>query len=480
MPYHPEIGLNVRTSSLIAQTKTSKIFAVKKRNDLVLKIVHQKILLEREKKALEKLKGIIGIIQLLGQSKCALLLSPRAECSFNNSGLPVFNSSNDIILADFGSSAFIGEIDFYGGAPLFLVSERVLNSYGKIIDAHPKDDLHALIRSLYLLVNQSNLNETFLNIDDTNSVREYWEIYLKLAWLMLSDWAIKQLEKITHLHLNCPEETCYGVLAVHRICFALSLFHLILGLLVFKVNSTRDKRSSIQNGWWGPKILFWILLLVISFFIPNEFFMFWGNSISLIGAAIFILIGLVILIDCVHTWSEKCIEKWQDEESEFWKYLLIGSTLSLFIGSIALTGIITILSIHPVIQEENSRSGLSQASMVAFYCTYLILICNPLLDTANGTRVTTVVIGALFTFMAIAYSTSRAATQDITSGTRSGSLLAAVENGNTIQITGSDELVIIGRSLTSVWVKVVCSWICLLLYFWSLLAPVLLPERFEV
>ncbi|CAJ0651959.1 2757_t:CDS:2, partial [Entrophospora sp. SA101] len=266
---------------------------------------------------------------------------------------------------------------------------------------------------------------------------------------------------------------------VHRICFALSLFHLILGLLVFKVNSTRDKRSSIQNGWWGPKILFWILLLVISFFIPNEFFMFWGNSISLIGAAIFILIGLVILIDCVHTWSEKCIEKWQDEESEFWKYLLIGSTLSLFIGSIALTGIITILSIHPVIQEENSRSGLSQASMVAFYCTYLILICNPLLDTANGTRVTTVVIGALFTFMAIAYSTSRAATQDITSGTRSGSLLAAVENGNTIQITGSDELVIIGRSLISVWVKVVCSWICLLLYFWSLLAPVLLPERFE-
>ncbi|CAH1767522.1 3107_t:CDS:2, partial [Entrophospora sp. SA101] len=209
-----------------------------------------------------------------------------------------------------------------------------------------------------------------------------------LAWLMLSDWAIKQLEKITHLHLNCPEETCYGVLAVHRICFALSLFHLILGLLVFKVNSTRDKRSSIQNG--------------------------------------------------------------------------------------------TILSIHPVIQEENSRSGLSQASMVAFYCTYLILICNPLLDTANGTRVTTVVIGALFTFMAIAYSTSRAATQDITSGTRSGSLLAAVENGNTIQITGSDELVIIGRSLISVWVKVVCSWICLLLYFWSLLAPVLLPERFEV
>jgi serine incorporator 1/3 len=67
---------------------------------------------------------------------------------------------------------------------------------------------------------------------------------------MLSDWAIKQLEKITYdyLHLNCEEGTSYGVLAVHRICFALSLFHFFLGLLVIGVNDTRDKRASIQNG----------------------------------------------------------------------------------------------------------------------------------------------------------------------------------------------------------------------------------------
>jgi serine incorporator 1/3 len=33
---------------------------------------------------------------------------------------------------------------------------------------------------------------------------------------MLSDWAIRQLEKITYdyLHLNCEEGTCYGILAV--------------------------------------------------------------------------------------------------------------------------------------------------------------------------------------------------------------------------------------------------------------------------
>lgn len=40
--------------------------------------------------------------------------------------------------------------------------------------------------------------------------------------------------------------------------------------------------------------------------------------------------------------------------------------------------------------------------------------CNPLQKyrgTVEGTRTTTVVLGAVFTFLAIAYSTSRAATQ---------------------------------------------------------------------
>ena len=73
-------------------------------------------------------------------------------------------------------------------------------------------------------------------------------------------------------------------------------------------------------------------------------------------------------------------------------------------------------------QEANPRSGLAQASMVALYCTYLIMsavcnhthaTCNPLnpLTKYAGARTGTVVLGGLFTFVAIAYSTTRAATQ---------------------------------------------------------------------
>jgi serine incorporator 1/3 len=183
---------------------------------------------------------------------------------------------------------------------------------------------------------------------------------------------------------------------------------------------------------------------------PYGFFMFWGNYISLVGATIFILLGLVLLVDFAHSWSEMCLDKWENSDSNLWQWILIGSTAGAYIATISLTGVLygffaasgctlnrffisfnlalailaTIICVHPKVQEYNPRSGLSQAGMVAAYCTYLVMSavgnhahesCNPLRrgdgSTVQGTRTTTVVLGALFTFLAIAYSTTRAATQ---------------------------------------------------------------------
>ncbi|CAB5364492.1 uncharacterized protein OCT59_005741 [Rhizophagus irregularis] len=331
-----------------------------------------------------------------------------------------------------------------------------------------------------------------------------------LAWIMLSDWAIKQLEKITYdyLHLNCQEGTCYGILAVHRICFALSFFHFILGLLVIGVKDTHDNRAAIQNGWWGVKIIGWIIFVVASFFIPNQFFMFWGNYIALIGATLFILIGLVLLVDFAHTWSETCIEKWEESDDNKWKYLLIGSTLAMLLTSIILTGImynffagsgcglnqffitfnlilciiVIFLCITPVVQEANPRSGLSQASMKTnlpndFQSNSRSASYNAIEsgimpasaldddddghdDEKNGVAYN---YGAFHFIFAVA----------------SMYVAMLLTNWNNINTTGSEELVIIGQSIVAVWVKVVSSWICLLLYTWTLIGPVLMPERFE-
>ena len=41
----------------------------------------------------------------------------------------------------------------------------------------------------------------------------------------------------------------------------------------------------------------------------------------------------------------------------------------------------------------------------------------------------------------------------------------------------SEEDVYIGRSDVAMWIRVISSWICMLLYMWSLLAPALLPDK---
>ncbi|KAI5990223.1 TMS membrane protein tumor differentially expressed protein [Pisolithus albus] len=426
-----------------------------------------------------------------------------------------------------------------------------------------------------------------------------------LAWLMKTPFAIRKIEEWSYdyIKMDCAEGKCYGVLAVHRICFALTLFHAILSFSLIGVNDSRDKRASIQNGYvvgpQGPSMAHpgrshlphsKRLLHVL------------GNYVALIGATIFILLGLVLLVDFAHTWSETCLEKWEATNSTLWQYILVGSTAIMYIATISLTGVlyahfagpgctlnqffisfnlalcilITILCVHPAVQEYNPRSGLAQAGMVAAYCTYLIVsavsnyghgTCNPL-SRATTTRMTTVVLGAVFTFLAIAYSTSRAATQSralVGKGRKNGgvqlpiddssqqsemgvvstqpermespryqALLAAVEAGaipasalreeedededdaDTIddertgtrynyswfhvifaigamyvamlltdwnvvsqeQGNDSDQIVRIGQSHVAMWMRIVSSWVCMLLYIWSLIAPVLMPDRF--
>ena len=67
---------------------------------------------------------------------------------------------------------------------------------------------------------------------------------------MRTRWAIHALEKLTYdyLKMDCPSGKCYGVLAVHRFSFALSVFHAILALALIGVKDTRTNRAAIQNG----------------------------------------------------------------------------------------------------------------------------------------------------------------------------------------------------------------------------------------
>lgn len=290
-----------------------------------------------------------------------------------------------------------------------------------------------------------------------------------LSWIMLSKWAVKKLEKLTFGLVKFEEGAKF--FGVQRINFALAVFHLILAVLLVGVKSTKNPRAKIQNGLWSLKLVLWFAFIIISFVIPDRFFEIYGNYFALFGASVFNLIGLILLVDFAHEWSEICLEHIQNEgysavhlasdddsddleygggassggnNARLWTFLLVGGTISMYVGTIVLTIImyiffankgcslnqtfisinlllaiiVTILSINETIREYNPSNGLGQSGMVCIYCTYLILsaccsapdgLCNPVVRS-TGTKTINILLSGIFTFMAIAYTTTRAAT----------------------------------------------------------------------
>jgi hypothetical protein len=366
-----------------------------------------------------------------------------------------------------------------------------------------------------------------------------------------------------------------------------------MGILLLGVASSKNPRAAIQNGFWGPKIIAWLALIVISFLIPDAFFLFWGNYIAFFGATLFLLLGLILLVDLAHSWAEYCLERIEETDSGVWRGVLIGSTLGMFLGSFAMTGvmywffadhgcsmnqaaitvnlilllIVSAVSVHPMIQEYNPKAGLAQSAMVAIYCTYLTMSavsmepddkrCNPLIR-AQGTRTTSIILGAIVTMFTVAYTTTRAATQGVALGgkgkgirlpdedehdlvtqqpdsrreMRAAALRQAVEEGSlpadallddddesdsgntakddertstqynytlfhiifflatawvatllTMNIEESTKNGVafapVGRTYWASWVKIISAWVCYGIYVWTLVAPIVLPDRFD-
>jgi len=160
-----------------------------------------------------------------------------------------------------------------------------------------------------------------------------------LSWLMLTPWALEKLQHLTlnYMRITCQGKECSGYVAVQRINFALGLFHFILSLLLIGVKSSKEGRAALQNGYWGPKVIIWLIFVVLTFLIPESFFQVWGHYIAFIGAMLFVLLGLILLVDLAHTWAEYCLEKIENYDSRGWRFLLIGSTLGMYTASFAMT-----------------------------------------------------------------------------------------------------------------------------------------------
>lgn len=383
--------------------------------------------------------------------------------------------------------------------------------------------------------------------------------------------------------MECPSGECYGPLAVYRICLAVFAFHLCLAGLLYDVSSSKDVRAPIQNGFWLIKLVAWAGLIAVSFFLPNEVVSGWSRYVALWMAGLFILLQIVLLIDFAYSLSNALLAKYEQEEERVWLSILVGGTVFLLSLGVALSGVLygyfgahsscqmnqffitlnlilgvlaCIISCLPAVQEANPSSGLPQAAVMFAYCTYLTASaivsepvahdepvgdplgplnytpaeCNPL-SAAFGTKATTTVIGALFTFVALAYSASSAATRgSIMQGDKGYEQLISnsdseddddatdleaprlrthlgrddekestlysysffhvifalaacylsmlITNWNTVKLEDQTNWVV-GKSLVAVWVKASSCWTAYAFYIWTLVAPILFPDRFS-
>ena len=113
-----------------------------------------------------------------------------------------------------------------------------------------------------------------------------------------------------------------GYMSVYRICFIVTLFFLLFMVMMLGVRKSSDPRAGIQNGFWGIKFLVIVGGIIGAFFIPEnssfgEVWMYFG----FIGAFLFILIQLVLIVDFAHSWAEAWVGNYEETDAKVSKFV---------------------------------------------------------------------------------------------------------------------------------------------------------------
>ncbi|CAA6663523.1 unnamed protein product [Spirodela intermedia] len=374
-------------------------------------------------------------------------------------------------------------------------------------------------------------------------------LFLVLSWI-LREVAAPLLEKIPWINTfaHTPSKEWFQVEAVLRVSLGNFLFFTIFALIMIGVKDQNDRRDSWHHGGWTVKIVIWVLLIALMFFLPNVVTTVY-ETLSKFGSGLFLLVQVVILLDFTHTWNDAWVEK--DEQKWYIALLVIsvvcyiaafsfsgvlfilfnpsgndcGLNLFFIIMTIVLAFVFAVIALHPQV-----NGSLLPASVISVYCAYLCYSglsseprdyeCNGLHKHSKGVSTGTLILGMLTTVLSVLYSAVRAGSSTTflspPSSPKSGTgkpLLASsdVEEGkeerkgkearpvsysytffhlifalasmySAMLLTGwssssleNSELIDVGW--VSVWIRICTEWATAILYIWTLLAPLIFPDR---
>lgn len=368
---------------------------------------------------------------------------------------------------------------------------------------------------------------------------------LIFAWI-LREVGAPLLEKIPWIETSGESTEWYQINAVLRVSLGNTLFFAILSLIMIGVKDQNDRRDGWHHGGWIAKMIIWLLLVILMFFLPNVVIEIYG-WISKFGAGLFLLVQVIILLDFTHTWNDA----WVAKDEQKWYIALLAVSVGCYIAAFTLSGILFIwfnpsgndcglniffivmtmilafafgvIALHPAV-----NGSLLPASVISVYCAYVCytgLSSEPIDYACNGLNKSkavttgTLVLGMLTTVLSVLYSALRAGSSTTflspPSSPRAGAKQPLIESedpeagkekkeqearpvsysytffhlifalasmysgmllsGWTSSSDDSSDLINVGW--TSVWVRICTEWVTAGLYLWSLLAPLLLPDR---
>ncbi|XP_072226265.1 serine incorporator 1-like [Leuresthes tenuis] len=377
--------------------------------------------------------------------------------------------------------------------------------------------------------------------------------------------------------VNC--DVIVGFKSVYRICFAMACFFFLFSIIMIRVRSSKDPRAAIQNGFWFFKFLALVGLTVGVFFIPDGSFNTVLYYFGVVGSFIFIIIQLILLVDCAHSWNQSWLLKAEEGNSKCWFAALLSFTFvyytlafaavvlfyvfytkpddctehKVFISlNLIFCIVVSIVSILPKVQEAQPTSGLLQASIISLYTMYVTWSamtnnpnrqCNPsLLSLVQPSSTTPTpgpvlappptpaqrnvqwwdaqgIVGLVIFVLCTLYASIRSSnnsqvnrlmqteedqglTASFAEATSEDGVRRAVDNeeeGVTYSYSFFHFSLLLASlyimmtltnwykpdtdydamktSMPAVWVKICSSWLGLAIYLWTLVAPLVLPDR---
>ncbi|PWZ24059.1 Serine incorporator 2 [Zea mays] len=303
------------------------------------------------------------------------------------------------------------------------------------------------------------------------------------ALSLFASWALREVAApllqsipwINHFH-KTPDREWFETDAVLRVSLGNFLFFTILAVIMAGIKDQKDPRDKVHHGGWMAKIFCWVVIVFLMFFVPNGVVSFY-ESISKFGSGLFLLVQVVLLLDFVHGWNEN----WVAKDEQFWYMALLVVSVVCYIATFCFSGLLF---------HWFTPSGHDCGLNLFFIVFTLILVFafaivalhpkKPLFDKLYW-------MGTDKPLLPFSKADEQEDKKDVPRPvTYSYSFFhlifslasmysAMLLTGWSTSVGESGKLVDVGWP--SVWVRIATQWATAGLFIWSLVAPVLFPDR---